>query len=142
MTTTRTVLATWRDLLDSVDYDTMLPKFPAHATACVKELAAVARELDDFPDKANVATHEITEPDSPEQIFWAALKKTARCDEFSVTFEFLPYMPLLENALDAQPRCRVCGCTDYNACLCGCSWVENDLCSECYAKEGGNTNGE
>ena len=34
------------------------------------------------------------------------------------------------SCLDA-PRCRVCGCTDDNACPGGCYWVEEDLCSEC-----------
>jgi hypothetical protein len=37
------------------------------------------------------------------------------------------------------PTCRVCGCTDDDACLVldavgdrvGCSWVEPDLCSAC-----------
>ena len=32
-------------------------------------------------------------------------------------------------------RCRVCGCSDYDACLDPggepCNWVEPDLCSEC-----------
>lgn len=28
-------------------------------------------------------------------------------------------------------RCRVCGCTEVNACAGGCSWVEKDLCSTC-----------
>lgn len=27
--------------------------------------------------------------------------------------------------------CRVCGCTEDNACEGGCSWVEEDLCSAC-----------
>lgn len=27
--------------------------------------------------------------------------------------------------------CRVCGCTENNACEGGCSWVEPDLCSAC-----------
>lgn len=27
--------------------------------------------------------------------------------------------------------CRVCGCTQYNACDGGCWWVQDDLCSEC-----------
>lgn len=30
-----------------------------------------------------------------------------------------------------MPRCRICGCTDDNACPGGCYWVEEDLCSEC-----------
>lgn len=27
--------------------------------------------------------------------------------------------------------CRVCGCTENDACDEGCSWVEYDLCSAC-----------
>ncbi len=27
--------------------------------------------------------------------------------------------------------CRDCGCSDHNACLGGCGWVEEDLCSSC-----------
>jgi hypothetical protein len=27
--------------------------------------------------------------------------------------------------------CRVCGCTEWNACEGGCRWVEKDLCSAC-----------
>lgn len=30
--------------------------------------------------------------------------------------------------------CRVCGCTDDEACEGGCGWVEDDLCSECVPK--------
>ena len=31
--------------------------------------------------------------------------------------------------------CRICGCTDEVACEGGCSWVEDDLCSECAGGE-------
>lgn len=31
--------------------------------------------------------------------------------------------------------CRVCGCTDDQACLRGCHWVEKDLCSSCAGAE-------
>jgi len=27
--------------------------------------------------------------------------------------------------------CRECGCTDAEACLSGCWWAEEDLCSSC-----------
>lgn len=30
-----------------------------------------------------------------------------------------------------EPACRVCGCTENNACPGGCWWVEADLCSSC-----------
>lgn len=32
--------------------------------------------------------------------------------------------------------CRVCGCTDDQACLRGCHWVEKNLCSSCAGAEG------
>lgn len=34
---------------------------------------------------------------------------------------------------DGLTRCRVCGCTQVDACLGGCSWVDDDLCSTCGA---------
>lgn len=32
-------------------------------------------------------------------------------------------------------QCRVCGCTEDDACEGGCAWVEEDLCSECDVDE-------
>lgn len=32
---------------------------------------------------------------------------------------------------DWEPQCRVCGCTELDACSGGCSWVKSDLCSRC-----------
>lgn len=31
-------------------------------------------------------------------------------------------------------KCRICGCDQDHACKGGCSWVEPDLCSQCYQK--------
>ena len=39
--------------------------------------------------------------------------------------------PAPEDGPSGERKCRVCGCTENNACLGGCSWVENDLCSAC-----------
>jgi predicted Fe-S protein YdhL (DUF1289 family) len=33
---------------------------------------------------------------------------------------------------DGLIRCRVCGCTERDACDPPCSWVEDDLCSGCH----------
>lgn len=33
--------------------------------------------------------------------------------------------------VESEPVCRVCGCTQDNACPGGCYWVEPDLCSKC-----------
>jgi len=30
-----------------------------------------------------------------------------------------------------EQRCRGCGCTENDACLNSCSWIEPDLCSTC-----------
>jgi hypothetical protein len=35
--------------------------------------------------------------------------------------------------------CRVCGCTDYQACPSGCWWVEFDLCSACASEPVGDS---
>lgn len=32
-------------------------------------------------------------------------------------------------------ECRVCGCTDSMACIGGCYWIEEDLCSKCARNE-------
>lgn len=32
---------------------------------------------------------------------------------------------------DGAPACRICGCTEHNACDGGCHWLEPDLCSRC-----------
>lgn len=31
----------------------------------------------------------------------------------------------------SERRCRICGCTQFNACRGGCWWVADDLCSNC-----------
>lgn len=28
-------------------------------------------------------------------------------------------------------KCRICGCSDFDACPGGCYWAEKDLCSAC-----------
>lgn len=35
-----------------------------------------------------------------------------------------------------ERRCRVCSCTDLQACPGGCSWVGADLCSSCATAAG------
>lgn len=41
------------------------------------------------------------------------------------------YGGMVLSAFDALRACRVCGCTELNACPGGCCWVEEDLCSAC-----------
>jgi hypothetical protein len=37
----------------------------------------------------------------------------------------------IKERVHTEQVCRVCGCTDDNACSGGCWWVEEDLCSAC-----------
>ena len=43
----------------------------------------------------------------------------------------LEHIEIALEHLGAARKCRVCGCTEHNACDGGCSWVEEDLCSSC-----------
>ena len=36
-----------------------------------------------------------------------------------------------EAAIAAGNVCRICGCSDFNACYPPCHWVEPNLCSRC-----------
>lgn len=42
------------------------------------------------------------------------------------------WMAYLLSRASAEKICRVCGCTQDNACPGGCYWVEDDLCSSCF----------
>lgn len=35
-----------------------------------------------------------------------------------------------------ERACRICGCTQMNACPCGCYWLNDDLCSQCLKYSG------
>lgn len=37
--------------------------------------------------------------------------------------------------VESEQVCRVCGCTQNNACADGCCWIEDDLCSKCFQQE-------
>ena len=41
------------------------------------------------------------------------------------------YVPTGSALEGVGPRCRRCGCSEFNACPGGCWWVERDLCSRC-----------
>lgn len=41
----------------------------------------------------------------------------------------------------AVRACRVCGCTDFQACEGGCWWVAADLCSSCSDAPSGDPHG-
>jgi len=45
----------------------------------------------------------------------------------------MPKMRTIEKFIKPEEvrKCRVCGCTDIQACPGGCYWVEDNLCSAC-----------
>ena len=49
------------------------------------------------------------------------------------------YLPTPEIVTDAERYCRICGCTETNACqtlLGPCSWADDDLCTSCVDQAG------
>lgn len=82
---------------------------------------------------------------------WAEFKTCLECDdlrhelrEFYYDDEGPPFgeldecakeagveFPVVDLSAGTERVCRVCGCTEFNACPGGCSWVEIDLCSAC-----------
>lgn len=48
--------------------------------------------------------------------------------------ELLSWQDYFIERVENEQVCRVCGCTENNACLGGCHWVEEDLCSQCVDK--------
>ncbi|MEI8200734.1 MAG: ParB/RepB/Spo0J family partition protein [Eubacteriales bacterium] len=43
--------------------------------------------------------------------------------------------PQKAEGVEEKRSCRVCGCTEDNACQGGCYWVEQDLCSQCATEQ-------
>lgn len=61
--------------------------------------------------------------------------------EHSQCAKILAEKSLLESVITGMDpdfftrKCRICGCTWNHACVGGCYWVEDDLCSQCSEKE-------
>lgn len=53
-------------------------------------------------------------------------------EAYRLSLLHIPYVDIDAVPADAVRRCRVCGCTDDNACQPDpCHWVEPNLCSAC-----------
>jgi hypothetical protein len=63
----------------------------------------------------------------------AIIRKLQQAESFSAVVLKFPGDSELEKEFAAarERACRVCGCTQGNACRGGCWWVEFDLCSAC-----------
>lgn len=85
-----------------------------------KAFALLCRVLDDF---AGPSPCQVRQTDWPE-----CNGESEQCGDRPIWQCWQKY--ILER-VDAEPVCRVCGCTQNNACPGGCYWVEPDLCSAC-----------
>lgn len=101
------------------------PDVPFQVSIAVQELLATILGDDELsleelsPLLARLA--DATAPGHPEP--WTAERVLARVRE-------------LDELYNPEPACRVCGCTEFEACLFGCSWVPDPeglgaLCSTC-----------
>ena len=140
MTDMRELPALLVELLANIDIRTGVPKFPARATEIVKEISTYAQTTQVYAEWREGLQAAWAEDTLPGEILQHMLKKLIHARvPANGALVFVCHAPALEKALAAQRRCRVCGCTDDNACMPNsCYWVEPDLCSECAKiKEGG-----
>jgi len=66
----------------------------------------------------------------PENVFHRLTDSVTACPTLGDAIVQLRALAALEPLFDIR-KCRICSCTDDNACFLGCSWVEDDLCSAC-----------
>lgn len=98
----------------------------------VKLTAAQQRGLLAFDDAGFARTSNHTDADR-HIVYWQTVNTLLwhRLIGFE-TYELTVEGRLMRDVLAVSPRtCRVCGCTDDEACEGGCSWIADDLCSEC-----------
>lgn len=55
----------------------------------------------------------------------------ANAKPFKKIIPYRGYQGLFNVPDEVLRVCRVCGCSEFNACEDGCHWVEEDLCSAC-----------
>ena len=99
--------------------------FQQESNRMAKAFALLCRVLDDF---AGLPPCQVRQMDWPE-----CNGESEQCGNRPLWQCWQKY--ILEQ-VDAEPVCRVCGCTQHNACPGGCYWVEPDLCSACAESDG------
>ena len=88
-------------------------------------------EDENYEENWREAMEQADDDERPEVTFFCALSAAALTEGEERERLILGYASNLDAQLKTQRRCRICGCTDENACYGGCSWVEIDLCSKC-----------
>lgn len=80
-----------------------------------KSFALACRILDDFS-----CPYDMMGVD-----WWPECKKCKHEESW------LCWQKYFRERVESEPVCRVCGCTQNNACPGGCYWIEEYLCSRC-----------
>lgn len=111
--------------------------------ALTSEGAAVG--YGDTPESALAHARHLARRDSGEHVtsgkdFPEALEAwiaSLRCEEMTLRHggglapRTLGLLPLFLVRAPEHEVCQECGCTSWEACEGGCSWVDSDLCSAC-----------
>lgn len=103
----------------------------AKETETAAELASLKQALiDAYKGKGNsVLSWDDVRSDVLDGGLCQALDRLAKYESTGLSPEEIS--ELAAEIFDQKRTCRVCGCTDDNACPGGCYWVEDDLCSRC-----------
>ena len=126
-------------LIDSVDTKTGVPKFTGQAVKLIHEIAEYAKGTKLYNSNKAESESFWAQDAPPEEIWTFMLRKVVDAPTpIHRDAAVLLHMPALEAALLHTKRCRICGCTDDNACVNGCYWVTDDLCSQCAAEAATN----
>ena len=116
MDNSKRIMALWNHLLENVNYETMIPKFTGYAVACIRELAEIAEEDENYEENWREAMEQADDDERPEVTFFCALSAAALTEGEERERLILGYASNLDAQLKTQRRCRICGCTDENAC--------------------------
>lgn len=120
------------ELIENIDSSTGALKFPKRAVEIIREIADYAKQTKLYRENIGKAESFWQDEDSPEKIWIYILEKVVNAPTtLHRDGSVILHMPALDAALEKTKRCRICGCTWNNACIGGCSWVEEDLCSKC-----------
>lgn len=98
-----------------------------------RSIDAVALALDTDPQTAEPmrkAWLELIEKDITP-LRWSTIVALRR--QFAFDLEVLEQLSLVQSGVSVWPPqlCRVCACSEHDACTNRCSWIERDLCSTC-----------
>ena len=94
--------------------------------ATVNLIDCVETNVRNSPEKPELFYGDYT----PGRFMWI----TSNVRPFKKIIPYRGYQGLFNVADEALRVCRVCGCSEFNACEGGCYWVEEDLCSACVGK--------